>query len=46
MTDEFLLANYNKYAPELIVIDSGELPGSKKKEKPASETTENPAEQS
>ena len=46
MTDEFLLANYNKYAPELIVIDSGELPGSKKKEKPASETTENPAQQS
>jgi formate hydrogenlyase subunit 6/NADH:ubiquinone oxidoreductase subunit I len=46
MTDEFLLANYNKYAPELIVIDSGELPGSKKKEKPASETTEDPAEQS
>ena len=46
MTDEFLLATYNKYAPELIVIDSGELPGSKKKEKPASETTENPAEQS
>jgi len=46
MTDEFLLANYNKYADELIVIDSGELPGSKKKEKPTSETTEKPTEQS
>jgi electron transport complex protein RnfB len=46
MTDEFLLANYNKYADELIVTDSGELPGSKKKEKPVGETTEKPTEQS
>jgi formate hydrogenlyase subunit 6/NADH:ubiquinone oxidoreductase subunit I len=46
MTDEFLLANYNKYADELIVIDSGELPGSKKKEKPTGESTEKSAEES
>ena len=44
MTDEFLLANYNKNADELVVIDSGELPGSKKKEKPTGETKEEPAE--
>jgi formate hydrogenlyase subunit 6/NADH:ubiquinone oxidoreductase subunit I len=44
MTDEFLLANYNKYADELIVVDSGELPGSKKKEKSAGETKEEPTE--
>ncbi len=46
MTSEFLLASYNKYADELVVIDSGELPGSVKKEKPVTETTEKPAEQS
>jgi formate hydrogenlyase subunit 6/NADH:ubiquinone oxidoreductase subunit I len=46
MTSEFLLASYNKYADELVVIDSGELPGSVKKEKPVTETTEKPAEES
>jgi formate hydrogenlyase subunit 6/NADH:ubiquinone oxidoreductase subunit I len=46
MTDEFLLANYDKYADALVVVDSGELPGSVKKEKPATKTTEKPAEQS
>ena len=44
MTDEFLLANYNKYADELIVTDSGELPGSKKKGKSTGETNEEAAE--
>jgi len=46
MTDEFLLASYNKYADELVVIDSGELPGSSKEEKPATEAAEEPTEQS
>lgn len=46
MTEEFLLANYNKYADELVVIDSGELPGSMKKEKPATEAAEKPTKQS
>jgi formate hydrogenlyase subunit 6/NADH:ubiquinone oxidoreductase subunit I len=45
MTDEFLLATYDKYADELVIIDSGELPGSKKRKKPEAETTEEPAEQ-
>ena len=45
MTDEFLLATYDKYADELVIIDSGELPGSKKRKKPEAETTEKPAEQ-
>jgi formate hydrogenlyase subunit 6/NADH:ubiquinone oxidoreductase subunit I len=46
MTEEFLLANYDKYADELVIVDSGELPGSVKKKKPAAEATEKPAEQS
>ncbi len=33
MTNEFLLANYDKFADELVIVDSGELPGSKKKKK-------------
>jgi formate hydrogenlyase subunit 6/NADH:ubiquinone oxidoreductase subunit I len=44
MTDEFLLASYDKYADDLVIIDSGELPGSKKKKKPGSEATDEPAE--
>jgi hypothetical protein len=46
MTGEFLLANDDKYADELIVVDSGELQGSVRKEKPAAEVAEKPAEQS
>ena len=46
MTDEFLLANYDKYADELIVVDSGKLQGSVKREKQATEATEKPGEQS
>jgi formate hydrogenlyase subunit 6/NADH:ubiquinone oxidoreductase subunit I len=46
MTEEFLLANYDKYADELIVVDSGKLQGSVKKEKPVTESIEKPAEQS
>jgi formate hydrogenlyase subunit 6/NADH:ubiquinone oxidoreductase subunit I len=45
MTDEFLLANYDKYADALVVVDSGELPGSKKRKKSEGEGTETAAEQ-
>jgi formate hydrogenlyase subunit 6/NADH:ubiquinone oxidoreductase subunit I len=45
MTDEFLLAGYDKYADELVVIDSGELPGSKKRKKSDGEGAETTAEQ-
>ncbi len=37
MTGEFCLSAYDKYDPSLIVTDSGELPGSVKKNKPAAE---------
>ena len=46
MTDEFLLANSDKYADELVVVDSGEIQGSVRKEKPAAGAEEKPAEQS
>jgi formate hydrogenlyase subunit 6/NADH:ubiquinone oxidoreductase subunit I len=46
MTDEFLLASYDKYADELVVVDSGELPGSKKRKKPGAQAADEPAEQS
>jgi hypothetical protein len=46
MTEEFLLANYDKYADELIIIDSGELPGSKKRKKSDAAASEKPPEQS
>jgi formate hydrogenlyase subunit 6/NADH:ubiquinone oxidoreductase subunit I len=46
MTEEFLLANYDKYADEMVIVDSGELPGSKKKKKPDAGAAEKPAEQS
>jgi hypothetical protein len=45
MTEEFLLANYDKYADELVVVDSGELPGAKKRKKSDGEDTETTAEQ-
>jgi formate hydrogenlyase subunit 6/NADH:ubiquinone oxidoreductase subunit I len=45
MTEEFLLANYNKYADELVVIDSGELPGAKKRKKSDGEGAGTTAEQ-
>ena len=45
MTDEFLLANYDKDAEGLVIIDSGELPGSKKRKKPEAEAADKPAEQ-
>jgi NAD(P)H-quinone oxidoreductase subunit I len=44
MTEEFLLASYDKYADNLVVIDSGELPGSKKKKKSGAEATDEPTE--
>ena len=44
MTEEFLLANYDKYANELVVIDSGEPPDSENK--PDAGAAEKPAEQS
>jgi NADH-quinone oxidoreductase subunit I len=45
MTEEFLLANYDKYADALVVVDSGELPGSKKRKKSEGQGTETKAEQ-
>jgi formate hydrogenlyase subunit 6/NADH:ubiquinone oxidoreductase subunit I len=45
MTEDFLLASYDKYADSLVVIDSGELPGSKKKKKPEAGAAEQPAGQ-
>jgi len=45
MTEEFLLANYDKYADELVVVDSGELPGSKKRKESDTEAAEKPAAQ-
>lgn len=44
MTEEFLLASYDKYADELVIVDSGELPGSKKRRKPDGGAAEKPAE--
>ena len=46
MTEEFLLATYDKDAEGLVIIDSGELPGSKKRKKAEGEAAEQPAEQS
>jgi formate hydrogenlyase subunit 6/NADH:ubiquinone oxidoreductase subunit I len=46
MTEEFLLANYDKYANELVVVDSGELPGSVKRKKTTAEAEDKPTEQS
>ncbi len=37
MTEEFLLSSYDKYSEELVIIDSGELPGSVKRKKPTAE---------
>jgi formate hydrogenlyase subunit 6/NADH:ubiquinone oxidoreductase subunit I len=45
MTEEFLLASYDKDADGLVIVDSGELPGSKKKKKPDAEAAEKSAEQ-
>jgi len=46
MTEEFLLSNDDKYADELVIVDSGELPGSVKRKKPDAGAAEKPAEQS
>ena len=46
MTEEFLLANYDKYTDELVIVDSGELPGSVERKKPDAGAAEKPAEQS
>lgn len=46
MTEEFLLATYDKYADELVVVDSGELPGSVERKEPDAGAAEKPAEQS
>ena len=45
MTEEFLLASYDKYADELVVVDSGELPGSKKRKKTDAGAADQPGEQ-
>ncbi len=45
MTEEFLLASYDKYADELVIVDSGELPGSKKRKKADAGAAEKSAEQ-
>jgi formate hydrogenlyase subunit 6/NADH:ubiquinone oxidoreductase subunit I len=45
MTEEFLLASYDKDADGLVIVDSGELPGSKKRKKPDAEAAEKSAEQ-
>ena len=44
VTEEFLLASYDKYADELVVVDSGELAGSKKRRKLGGEATQEPAD--
>jgi NADH-quinone oxidoreductase subunit I len=46
MTEEFLLSTYDKYADELVIVDSGELPGSVKKKKPDAGASDKTAEQS
>ena len=46
MTEDFLLSSYDKYADELVIVDSGELPGSVKKKKPDARATEKSSEQS
>ena len=43
MTEEFLLSSYDKFSDELVVVDSGELPGSKKRKKAGTEAGEEPA---
>jgi formate hydrogenlyase subunit 6/NADH:ubiquinone oxidoreductase subunit I len=45
MTEEFLLATYDKDAEGLVIVDSGELPGSKKRKKAEGEAADEPAEQ-
>jgi hypothetical protein len=45
MTEEFLLASYDKYADDLVIIDSGELPGSKKRKKSGAAAGEERTEQ-
>lgn len=40
MTEEFLLSSYDKFADELIVTDSGELPGSVKRKAKSAEAEE------
>ncbi len=46
MTEEFLLATYDKYADELVIVDSGGLPGSVERKEPDTGAAEKPAEQS
>jgi formate hydrogenlyase subunit 6/NADH:ubiquinone oxidoreductase subunit I len=46
MTEEFLLSNDDKFADELVIVDSGELPGSKKRKKPDAEAADESTEQS
>jgi len=46
MTEEFLLSNDDKYADELVIVDSGDLPGSVKRKKLDTGAAEQPAEQS
>ena len=45
MTEQFLLSNEDKYADDLVVVDSGELPGAVKRKKPQAEATDRAAGQ-
>ena len=45
MTEEFLLSTYDKFSDELVITDSGELPGSVKRKKPEAGAAEKPAGQ-
>ena len=40
MTEQFLLSNEDKYADDLVVVDSGELPDAVKRKKPQVEATD------
>ncbi len=45
MTGEFLLSSYDKFADELIITDSGELPGSIKRKAKAAEAASSSEEE-
>lgn len=46
MTEEFLLANYDKFGDDLVVLDSGKVQGGVRKETPEAGVTDEPVEQS
>ena len=45
MTEEFLLSSYDKFAAELVVTDSGELPGSVKRKAKGAEAEQSSEEE-